>query len=53
MIINIAEIRNNKLKAQQIEFNNDKEYYTIKAYDNYDRAEEKKLTKKLKEEYER
>ena len=55
LIINIAGIRNKKIKAQQIEFKNDKDYYTIKAYDTtaYDRAKAKKQTEKLRREYER
>ena len=54
-IINIAEIRNKKIKAQQIEFKNDKDFYTIKAYDTmpYDRAKAKKEAEKLRKEYER
>lgn len=54
-IINIAEIRNKKIKAQQIEFKNDKDFYTIKAYDTtpYDRAKAKKEAEKLRREYER
>lgn len=53
MTINIAEIKNGRIKAQKIEFENDKECYTIKAYDNYDRAKAKKLTERLIKEYER
>ena len=53
MIINISEIRKKKVKAQRIEFNNDKDYYIIKAYDNYDRAKEKNLKERLVKEYEK
>lgn len=52
-IINIAIIQNRRIKTQKLEFDNDKECYTIKAYDNYDRAKAKKLTERLIKEYER
>lgn len=51
-IINIAQIRNNKIKAQQIEFNLDKDYIELEAK-NYSRAEYKELLNKEKERYER
>lgn len=56
MIINIAEIRNRKIKQRQIEFNNDKDYITIpliRDNEEYNRTKVKRQTKKLIEEYER
>ena len=43
------------LDTMQIEFKNDKDFYTIKAYDTtpYDRAKAKKEAEKLRREYER